>query len=542
MKKILYLILGAFMVSSCSLDTFPGGDLVSVDQRDDANKKDPEKLISFAKGISANYIKFNVQDLSSVDHNDYGYAALCQFLDMSGQDFLSIDGGYNWFRSTMLYRDRTLTAASTEMMWRTYYNIVASSNSAIEAILPLLENEGMAQADRDLFNFYIAQGYVNRALAYFQLVQSYQFTYKGNEDKPAVPLTLTKGDDRAVANRATVQQVYDVIVDDLTKAVEILKNLGTDVLADKDKSYVNLQVAYGMFARVSLVMNDWAKAAEYAKLAQDGYTPYSLNDLKKPILNSANVSSWMWANLISENNEIVQTGIINWPSHMCSFSGNAYSTAGAYRSINSNLWNEIDESDARKTSWWVDADLNSPYTDGLAKIKGHRFVDYMGFEPYSNIKFGAYKDILLNTINASDWPLMRVEEMILIEAEAKAMAGDLAGGKSVLENFLNTYRYKEGTTYTSTASSPEEFQNEVWVQRRIELWGEGFSFFDLKRLNKPVVRVKDGESSFPPNARFNINANDDVLLWLIPEKEIEANPNLSSEDNNPIGTKPTPLG
>lgn len=73
---------------------------------------------------------------------------------------------------------------------------------------------------------------------------------------------------------------------------------------------------------------------------------------------------------------------------------------------------------------------------------------------------------------------MRVEEMILIKAEGLAMSGDLPGAKSVLEGFIRSYRDAE---YTCTAASATAMQDEIWFQRRVELWGEGFLPFLLPR-------------------------------------------------------------
>ena len=60
------------------------------------------------------------------------------------------------------------------------------------------------------------------------------------------------------------------------------------------------------------------------------------------------------------------------------------------------------------------------------QIEGTSIVEYFGLTPYVNTKFGAYQSIFGNTTNASDWPLMRVEEMYFIEAEAIAAS---QGGK-----------------------------------------------------------------------------------------------------------------
>ncbi len=129
---------------------------------------------------------------------------------------------------------------------------------------------------------------------------------------------------------------------------------------------------------------------------------------------------------------------------------------------------------------------------------------------------------------------MRIEEMYLIKAEAEAMSG--GSGLSTLVNFIKQYR---DPSYSFSSSSPESVQEEVFRHRRIELWGEGLNWFDIMRLNKPVDRRGAGY----PNATmvFNIPAGDPILLWRIPEAEIQANPALSDADNNPAAPTPNPV-
>ena len=63
---------------------------------------------------------------------------------------------------------------------------------------------------------------------------------------------------------------------------------------------------------------------------------------------------------------------------------------------------------------------------------------------------------------------------------------------------------RSGSGYTAP-SGAAELSDEIWFQRRIELW-EGFSFYDIMRLKKPVTRVVDGVTSFPVAWQFNIEA------------------------------------
>ena len=153
----------------------------------------------------------------------------------------------------------------------------------------------------------------------------------------------------------------------------------------------------------------------------------------------------------------------------------------------------------------------------MSRLRVLPSLNNFGLTPYVNTKFGAYQSIFGNTTNASDWPLMRVEEMYLIKAEAEAMGGNLSGGKSTLENFVRTYR---DPSFTSKANSAQDFQDEVWLQRRMELWGEGFSLFDILRLKKPVVRKN---TNYDPSVQYNSAAEAQILIYRIPQCEMETN-------------------
>ena len=130
---------------------------------------------------------------------------------------------------------------------------------------------------------------------------------------------------------------------------------------------------------------------------------------------------------------------------------------------------------------------------------------------------------------------MRVEEMYLIQAEALAMAGDPAAGAAVLENFVKTYR---DPAYKCTAATAVGVQEAAWFQRRIELWGEGFSYTDLLRLKKNVDRRGAG---YQEAYVYNITSGDDALRFPIPQSEIEGNPMLTESDNNKIAKRPSPV-
>jgi hypothetical protein len=327
--------------------------------------------------------------------------------------------------------------------------------------------------------------------------------------------------------------VYDFILSDLDDAIDLLSAAEDGDVTRDDKRYVSLAVAYGLRARVNLTMQNWADAATDAQAAitaarGEGLEASSIDEASVPAFWTVDETNWMWGIIIAETDEVVTSGIVNWISHMGSLNY-GYANYSKGKQINKALFNTIPSTDARK-GWWLDADITSPnINDEMAE-----YVDTKGYGAYTQVKFAPYENEVGTSTNANDIPLMRIEEMYLIKAEATAMNG--GDGAKILSDFVTMYRDE---SYTFTATSAEEVQEEVFRQRRIELWGEGLNWFDVMRLNTGVDRRGGGY----PNASmvFNISSDDPILLWRIPEAEIEANPSLSTSDNNPAGTTPVPV-
>lgn len=534
-------LLGSAMLltTSCSdLDTNPSGNTMSDGQLNEVLAQDPSKLKSEVSGMYANMIEYGAiaQWYGDVRHYDFGYASTMMMMDASGQDEPSQVSGYNWYNKSLRFVDRTANSETTYFIWNQCYKNIKVANDVLKSVD--LENLS------DVAKSYVGQAYAMRAFEYFTLIQLYQFTYKGHEDAAGVPLVTEKTTEAEANNnpRAAVKDVYKQIMDDLNIAIDYL----TD--SRSAKSEINRQVAYGLRARVNLVMQNWSDAAADAKKAAEGYTPLSKEAAAAPGFNDVSASNWIWGNIIDESNDIVQTGILNFPSMMCSFTGNGYSPTYACRMINSKLWKEIPSTDVRK-GWWIDENLNSSIVDSKYVVhqkdedEEGNVVKYLAVynqtgdkvaditEPYTNVKFGAYKNQYGNELNACDIPLMRVEEMILIQAEATAMGGNVEEGKRILEDFVRTYR---DPSYTCNASTAEGVQDAVWFQRRVELWGEGFSFTDLLRLKKPLDRTG---ANYEVSVRFNLPAESPIFLYLIPEDEENHNEALVG-NNNPVVAVP----
>jgi len=515
--------IASIALTGCNdLDTLPDNYYVTAGQKESSIQANPELAKAGVVGISSTYNQY--MTVGSW-HNDFGWPGVMLLIESAGVDFIGPNTGYNWFSSSGQYNYGTNNNYLNRMSWKYGYEIINSCNT-------VLGNIPEDTTDPQL-QFYAAQGYANRAFMYFNLAQLYQMTYKGHEDLPCVPIITDKNSTQAAAEgapRATVQAVYDQILADLDKAVEFLSssNLTIDRLADiGSKRFVSLASAYGLRARVNLVMNKWAEAASDASNAiaeanKYGWSPYSIDEASRPAFNSADDHNLMWCVFIQPNDRVVTSGIVNWASHMGSLNY-GYASVGAWRTVNKALYATIPATDCRK-GWWLDENLDSSNLSAAQK----ETIGGYGAPAYTHVKFAPYENVLETTTNSTSVILMRIEEMYLIQAEATARSG--GDGKSILENFVKTYR---DPSYTCTVSG-ENFLEEVWRQRRIELWGEALSYFDLLRLNKPLDRRGAG---WDIDWVYNVDAPLKPLL--IPDAEVQANKALGP--NNDSWTKPNPV-
>lgn len=533
-NKYLVLILGGTMIASCAdLDTIPEGGTFTTEQKQEVVEMIPERLQADVTGMFSSIAAAYKNVFTSARDDDFGYPAVCLSQDLNGPDMVASNSDYNWFSTCSEFSDRSDTYANPYMRWALFYNQIKQANDILKSIPADTENTTLLR--------YKAQAKAVRAFDYLCLVPYFQFKYKGNEDKPTVPLVTDVMEGDPSSNpRATAEAAYKLIMDDLTDAINILKDLN---YTRSSKSEVDLNVAYGLRARANLYMENWADAASDAKEAMKGYTPYSREDVSKPAFIDHKDPNWIWAAIITETNILRQ--LTSWPGAYSSFSAKGYATGqGCYKAINNLLYRKISHTDVRK-GWWVDENLHS---DNLASLNwGDAIGDEIAtlaipdvkvpFIPYTNVKFAQYGGVG-NDKNAGDWCMMRYEEMLLIQAEATAMAGDLPRGKTILENFIKAER---DPNYVCTAADVTAFQNEVWFQRRVELWGEGFSMVDIMRLGKNIVRVSSAvTTNFPNNFAFNMASNDGWLLMRIPQDETNSNAGIPLSANNNDGRQPQP--
>ena len=524
-RRYIYIGILAAVVSCSHMDELtPQGGIVLAEQVQKVNSVIPSRADASFNGM---YTRLGAPGsvFGGTRPDDWGFLMIGFSNDIEAADVVLANSGYNWFSACGNLTSRNADYANPYVRYAAPYNEIAAANEVLKAYT-------YSSEDKEV-RYKIAQARAVRAFAYLNLAPYFQFGYAaGASDLPCVPLVTETTTNFTENPRATVAEIYTLIIEDLTFAIENLEGY-----VRSDKSRIDRQVAYGLRARAYLNMEEWSLAAADAAKAAAGYVPASLEEVSKPFLYDIGEHNWIWGYDMRSDIALANPYATS-SSWLRSFSGDGYAAAcQVYACINSLLYDKIPATDVRK-GWWVDASLESPLLEDVTwngvsgpAVAGLEIDNVkMAFLPYTNVKFGMYQ--VGGTTNDEDWPFMRVEEMILIQAEGLAKSGKTAEAKVLLENFVQTYR---NPSYSVTASG-RSLEDEIWFQRRIELWGEGFSNSDTRRLNKPLVRFHKGVQSNVPEAfRFNMPADDG--WWLMRFTSAEKNTNLAIVDNSG-GTQP----
>jgi len=126
------------------------------------------------------------------------------------------------------------------------------------------------------------------------------------------------------------------------------------------------------------------------------------------------------------------------------------------------------------------------------------------------------------------FPIMRVEEMYFIKAEAQAQQGNSGDAISTMEEIMSS-RMTDGT-YSYNYIDKESLIDEIVFQKRVELWGEGQTFFDIKRLDKAVTRGYSGTNHYS-TARLNTSRRPAWMNFCIVRTEANNNKALDGWNN-----------
>ena len=494
-KYIAASMIALVGFTSCS-DSFLDTEYTEYLDKDAAGEAAGKNPSVFLNGMWSWMVTYNQTGSSA--HDDFGYMSSLHATDMMSEDICM--GASHWFNYDYALDNRMYNYRRVRAHWTNYFTMIAKANE----IISLYPDGGDTVDKKGL----LGQAKTIRGLAYLHLVQLYQNPTAAdgsiNASAPAVPLMYTEADGKteeeiaAAKGRNTVADVLAQIELDLTSAVELLEA----GYQRPNKNYIDASVANGVLARYYLLSQQWQKAADAANKARQGYDmmPATATGLYDGFV-TLNNAEWMWGFAHTTETQTTYASFFSMISNLAP----GYAGMGlAPRLIDARLYESIPDDDARK-AWFNGAEGSEQATEAASL-------------PYANIKFG----------HLSDWTdnymYMRAAEMVLIEAEAYAHMGQESKAAEVLKVLMAARQPSWNKSIVTV--------DDVHFQRRIELWGEGFAYYDLKRLNKGIDRTYEG-SNHLAGYKLAVPAQDVRWTYQIPLNEIQENTLIGEEDQNP---------
>ena len=527
-KIVCYILVAlALGLSSCSSDFLKeySQDLARVKTVDDLN----ELLVGdcyLPKGY------FNIE--YSLYVNNPNYAVLhfmSDELQENTQLFYDPDQGnnrfrkeyfpyYTWQQNTFLDTSgkSTYEAAENEY-WELGYKKINNCNMVIDAA----DNFSASTDDEQVALRKIkGEAHFLRAFYYLTLVNLYGAPYNPQtaSTTPGVPVKTSSNVEDVEFQRASVADVYQQIVADLTLAESEFANTSAPVSI----YHSGIEAVYILRSRVALYMQDWQTAADYAKkeLDKDNY----LFDLS--VLSAEEYP------MSKSNKEVIYSNGASCFGNMIYEKPKKYSTWDDYSPtwyISDNLYALYEENDYRAKTYITTEDDSYNHRPTY-----HKIDNSMG-------SYGVYKEV-------SDVFSIRIAEAYLNMAEAKAQLGEDAEACT----YLNQLRKARIQSVGDVQKTGEDLVNFIREERERELCLEGHRWFDLRRYmvdakypySKTIehtmtyyARDSYGDYTAKKIDRYRLEKNDAAYTLNIPKSVRDFQPSIGSNERparNPISS------
>lgn len=509
-KGILYFTLLVLGTSGCSkefLEAEPQGSQISERTINRYNKEIPEVGAQLTEAIfNGLYAWMYTPGAGGTDeHSDFGQKSFDLRLDILSGDFVKILPGYGHFTQLQELKSTTdYTNLENYIPWRFYYRLIFTANRIIKTIGG---NDAQPTTPETMSSF--GQALAMRAFSYYYLTQLFASEYKPEADLCPL-LTSVKDLDKPVATQA---EIYEQIIKDFKRAIELLSEAEKKNKRRADKYQVNSDVAKAYLAYTFAAMGNYE---EVEKLTQEiimskAYSPFTIKDIlyphydkvdstkeiygpktEKSGMGNSKLPGVMWGIAINPDMRI---NLRSFPG-MINFFYYSYAAAG----------DGLHLSDAIK------------FHDG--DLRKHQFVDGLPINKFyhkGRTKFGV-REV------EDDYIYLRYDEMILLDVEAKAMLNkDEEARKELKEYLKDRFEKPDNLSYLDNLSG-EQLKDEVYLQIRTEFVGEGRSLMAARRFKKEITY---GANRYDVHNRGKkINYNDPALSFKIPENERLNNINL----------------
>ncbi len=446
--------------------------------------------------------------------------------EVMGNDIKMTNGNYafstyNWI---MYAYDYTQYSAVVDGWWSCYspymwgkaYGAITAANTLIEA-----SNAGtLVEGAED----YVAQAYGMRGWNYLNLYHLYCNSYanEGANGKGLFYRTAGTGyEESSMAERSNLETSLKNIISDLTYAYEHCQSV-----AKVGRYNMNKEAAALLLARTYSELGDWSNVKKYADIATGNN--YDGSNLMSPAEYQAGFmdanAEWLFGmNFNSETSNIYASYPSFWHCYTAQDNERVWGTPD-YASqvpgadINAR-YNYLNANAIDYLQGYSTVRACKSFVDTFKKNEDGSFADCRALFPgyldpadgYFIAKFNQH-----NTLGIADYPMARIAEAYLLAAEA-CLNGAAGDGKQI----LNTLQLQRGGDATGLT------QYEIYLERRRELYGEGFALGDLKRMKMGVSRV--GEDHW--SSTLNLPAGSNKMMFPIPDNELLYNPHYKDNYN-----------
>lgn len=468
---------------------------------------DPELQDANLQGLYT--LMFDMWTGGTEGHDDFGQKGYDIFLDMIDGDMVLAGYNYGWYQRIVEYTSlRDYSNNNNYTPWRYYYRIIFGANNVIDQL-----GGNDAELDEPEARHVMGQAKTMRAFAYFYLANMYgKGDYSMNSGQGILPLYTEVGDEGK--GLSTGAEVYAQITADLEDSVDLLSDFNRSAVNE-----INASVAKGLLAYAYAAMNEYDKVKTLSQevIDESGRSLLSAPQIAGPGLNDADndytseggfnsvdnyKNSLLWGTDITLDHGL---DLVSWWGQIDVFTY-SYAYVGDRKTINIDLFNEIPDTDIRKTQF---ADL---FGDPEQRSPVNKFYAPKG---RANLEVGEQREV------TTDYFYMRIEEMYLLNAEASAKTGDFGTARQKLKDLLEIRMPDDYQQYLNGVSDGD-LVDEIYFQTRVELWGEGKSYLAFKRL-KESQKLGENHLTFPGEV---ISYDEDRVSFLIPESEVINNPNL----------------
>lgn len=510
--KITGVAAALFLVVGCGEDFLEKqpSEFLTADQVEEAAAVNPDVLAGTLAGIYS--LQFQSGTGGTGNHDDFGQKGYDIFGDMLSGDMALSVSSFGWYRAdiTEFQAPLDFTRTRNYMPWRYYYRLIRSANVVIDAL------GGQDAVPEIAANQYVmGQAKAIRAHSYFYLTQYYQNSYDPSQE--ILPLYDESTDENGPKVAASV--IYDLMEKDLNEAITLL-----DGFTRSAKNEINQDVAKGILAYVhgaQGTQEDWQRVKDltdeiiasgaYSIMSAEEVAPVDPAEVTKVRnsgtiegggFNDVNVSGWMWGVDLTTDSGV---GLLSFWGQVDYFSF-SYAGYGDYKAMDASLYAQLSDDDVRKRQFHMNSS-SSNYLQPWGK-----------FYAPDRVPRGASRTI------TEDLVYMRVAEMYLLNAEAAANLGMDAEARESLKALLD--KRVDDSSYVD-ALSGQALLDEIYLQTRLELWGEGKSYLAMKRNKATIVRGPNHLSFVGEPIPYD----DERLTFEIPEAEILYNPFIDSQNN-----------